>query len=80
MFRKIIIAATAAVAMGTAALAPTSASAFGWHHHHHHFRHFGFFAPALIAGAAFAAEENCYQRRLVETRHGLRRIWVNVCE
>ncbi len=44
MFRKMILALTAAAALGTAALAPTSASAFpfkgGWHGHGH-FGHFG---------------------------------------
>jgi hypothetical protein len=39
MFRKLSLAAVAAIALGTAALAPTSASAWwhgGWHHGWHH--------------------------------------------
>ncbi len=39
MFRKLSLAAVAAIALGTAALAPTSASAWwhggGWHHGWH---------------------------------------------
>jgi hypothetical protein len=39
MFRKLSLAAVAAIALGAAALAPTSASAWwggGWHHGYHH--------------------------------------------
>jgi hypothetical protein len=35
MIRKTIIAAAALAALGAAALAPTSASAWGFKHHHH---------------------------------------------
>jgi len=38
MFRKLSLAGVAAIALGTAALAPTSASAWwhdGWHHRWH---------------------------------------------
>ena len=38
MIRKSLIAIAALTALGTAALAPTSASAWGFHHH----RHWGF--------------------------------------
>jgi hypothetical protein len=59
MLRKTLIAVAAVAALGTVALAPTSASAgkFGFHHHHHHHGHFhGFgwgFAPSYVVS-------NCY--------------------
>jgi hypothetical protein len=43
MFRKITIALVATAALGTAALAPTSASAWGWHDGFHHGWHGGWF-------------------------------------
>jgi hypothetical protein len=41
MIRKTAIALAALTALGAAALAPTSASAWGFKHHHHHFGHWG---------------------------------------
>jgi Spy/CpxP family protein refolding chaperone len=44
MFRKMTIALVATAALGTAALAPTSASAaWGWHGGYHHGWHGGWF-------------------------------------
>jgi Spy/CpxP family protein refolding chaperone len=43
MFRKMTIALVATAALGTAALAPTSASAWGWHGGFHHGWHGGWF-------------------------------------
>ncbi len=41
MIRKTLLAAAAVATLAAGALAPTSASAFGWKGHHfgHHFRH-----------------------------------------
>ena len=89
MFRKTIIALTAVAALSATAVAPTTASAgfkkFHGHHGHHFRGHrgWGFFGPALVAGAllggAAIAVDSCYQRRWVETPYGLRKIRVNVC-
>jgi hypothetical protein len=52
MIRKLILALGATAALGAAALAPTSASAWG-HGHHGHWRGgygFGFYGPTYIAG------------------------------
>lgn len=53
MFRKIVLALSAAAALGAAALAPTAASAWGHGHHGHHWRGgygFGFYGPSYVAG------------------------------
>ena len=81
MLRKLSLVAVAAVALGAAALAPTSASAHGWHHggwHHHH----GWGGPRVfIGGPAYYAGGfgGCYVRRLVPTPFGLRWRLVNRC-
>ena len=74
MYRKTMFALTAAVALGAAALAPTSASAWGFHPGwgHPHFGygpHFGFYGGYV----------GCIRDRWVPTPFGpvLRR--VNVC-
>ena len=84
MFRKTILALAAIAALGTTAFAPTTASA--GHRHHHFARHhgWGFFGPALLAGAlvggvAIAAGASCYERQWVETPYGLRKVRVYVC-
>ena len=67
MFRKLSLTAVAAIALGAAALAPTSASAWwhdGWHHGWHH----GWWGgPAYYYGGC---------RRWVETPWGPRPRWV----
>ena len=73
MLRKLSLAAIAATALGTAALAPTSASAWwhgGWHHGWHHHGWWG--GPAFYYGAYPAY--GC--RRWVETPWGPRLRWV----
>ncbi|WFU14015.1 sulfur globule protein precursor [Bradyrhizobium sp. CB3481] len=83
MFRKFSLVAAAAVALGAAALAPTSASAFhGWHHggwhggwHHHH--GWGWGPRVLVGGPAYYG--GCYVRRLVPTPWGPRWRLVNRC-
>jgi hypothetical protein len=68
MIRKTIIALAALTAMGAAALAPTSASAWGFKHHHHwgHWGGIGFIDVAPVS--------DCY---LVQTRGGR---LVKVCD
>ena len=79
MLRKLSLVAVAA-ALGAAALAPTSASAHGWHHggwHHH-----GWGGPRVfIGGPAYFAGGygGCYVRRLVPTPWGVRWRVVNRC-
>jgi hypothetical protein len=86
MFRKTILAIAATAALGAAALAPTTASAGGWHgkhhghHHHHHFkhRHYGFnsyYAP-VYAGYVGGC---VWKKRWVNTYHGSYKKWVKVC-
>jgi hypothetical protein len=74
MFRKLSLAAVAAIALGTAALAPTSASAwwydggwpYGWRHHH-----------AWWGGPYFYGAYGYYGcRRWVPTPWGPRPRWV----
>ena len=72
MFRKITLAIAAIGALGAAALAPTSASAWGFGHHHH-FRFGG-----IYLGPSYAYD-SCMQKRWVDTRFGPRLRWVNVC-
>jgi hypothetical protein len=56
MLRKTLIALAAVAALGTVALAPTSASAgggkFGFKHHHHHHHGFGWGVgyPVYVGG------------------------------
>lgn len=72
MFRKLALGLIAAGSLGVAALAPTAASAHGIHPHWHH--GWGFGGVYVNTGVS-----NCYQERLVQTRHGLRVRVVNVC-
>lgn len=83
MYRKLILALSAIAVIGTAALAPTDASA-GWKKHHHkHGWHgkmwhggyggYGFYGPRYIGG-------DCYVvRRVVFTPYGKRLRRVTVC-
>jgi hypothetical protein len=77
MIRKLAVALGATVVLGVAALAPTTASAWGHGHHGgHHWRGggFGFYGPTYIAAP------DCYRvKRLVETPFGLRWRRVTVC-
>ncbi|TYO66198.1 hypothetical protein FXV83_12475 [Bradyrhizobium hipponense] len=76
MFRKLALGLIAAGSLGVAALAPTAASAGGFHHHwgNHWGPGFGFGGVYVNTGV-----NNCYQERVVQTRHGLRVRAVNVC-
>lgn len=81
MIRKSILALTAIAALGTVALAPTSASAWGYkgwgggwgHHHHFHGVGFGFYGPRYID-----VGPSCYYVKRIN-RHGNVRL-VRVCD
>ena len=76
MFRKLSLVAIAAASLGVAALAPTSASAGGWHHG------WGFGGPRVVVGgpAYYAGGYGgCYVQRLVGTPWGPRWRLVNRC-
>lgn len=88
MLRKFSLAAVAAAALGAAALAPTSASAGGWHHHHGWHRHHGWhhhhhhrWGPRVFVGGPvyLGGYGGCYVRRLVPTPWGPRWRLVNRC-
>ena len=83
MLRKLSLVAIAAASLGAAALAPTSASAWGggWHHGWHGGWHHGWGCPRVIVGGpAYAyGGGGCYVRRLVPTPWGPRWRLVNRC-
>ena len=79
MLRKLSLVAVAAASLGAAALAPTSASAWGggFHHggwHHGGWHHGGWHRPYYGGGYG-----GCYARRLVPTPWGPRWRLVNRC-
>jgi|SwirhisoilCB1_FD_contig_71_2753753_length_307_multi_3_in_0_out_0_1 hypothetical protein len=83
MIRKSLIALTAIATVAAAALTPATSASAAPHFHHFH-RGFGWYGPAfvggaILTGAAIAASESCYVLRIVETRRGPRRVWINVC-
>ena len=80
MLRKLSLVAVAAASLGAAALAPTSASAWGghgWHHGRGH--HGGWGGPRFVVGGPAYAYGGCYVRRLVPTPWGPRWRLVNRC-
>ena len=86
MFRKLSLVAVAAASLGAAALAPTSASAWGGGPHHGW--HGGWGGPRIvIGGPAYYGGGygygygggGCYARRLVPTPWGPRWRLVNRC-
>jgi hypothetical protein len=77
MLRKTMLALAATLAIGTAALAPTSASAHwggwgGWHGGWHGYHPF----VRVYAGPGYGG---CVLRRWVYTPYGPVLRWVNVC-
>jgi hypothetical protein len=79
MLRKLSLVAVAAASLGAAALAPTSASAWGGHHGWHHG---GWGGPRFfVGGPAYygSGYGGCYVRRLVPTPWGPRWRLVNRC-
>ena len=79
LFRKLSLVAVAAASLGAAALAPTSASAWGggwpggWHGGWHH----AWWGPRIAVGGP--GYGGCYVRRLVPTPWGPRWRLVNRC-
>jgi len=79
MLRKLSLVAIAAASLGAAALAPTSASAWGgWHGGWHH--GWGFGPRVYVGGPAYSyGYGGCYVRQLVPTPWGPRWRLVNRC-
>ena len=75
MLRKVSLGLIAAASLGAAALAPSAASAGPFHHWHHGWGYGVGFGPGLYINTGV----DCYQPRMVQTRHGLRLRTVNVC-
>ena len=82
MLRKLSLIAVAAASLGAAALAPTSASAWGggWQHHGWH----GGWGPRVVVGGPAYygggyGYGGCYVRRMVATPWGPRWRLVNRC-
>ena len=77
MFRKSILALSAAAALGAVALAPTSASAWGFH------PGFGWgWGPHIVIGGPVLAGpvyDGCMVRTWVQTPGGPVLRWVNRC-
>jgi hypothetical protein len=82
MLRKLSLVAVAAASLGAAALAPTSASAWGgWHHGGWH-HGWGWGGPRIVVGGPAyygSGYGGCYVRRLVGTPWGPRWRLVNRC-
>jgi hypothetical protein len=84
MLRKLSLALVAAVSLGAAALAPTSASAWGGPHGGWHGGwHRGWVGPRVFVGGpgyyGYGSYGGCYVRRLVPTPFGPRWRLINRC-
>jgi hypothetical protein len=73
MIRKTLLGLTAIAALGAAALAPTSASAWGFKHHGWGHHGFGFYGPGYVSYAS-----DCYLVKKVYRSGAVRMI--RVCE
>ena len=76
MLRKITLGLVAAASLSAAALAPSAASAHGFHHWGHGWGHGGFGFGGIYVNTGVS---DCYQQQVVETRRGPRVRMVNVC-
>jgi hypothetical protein len=77
MLRKLTLALIAAASLGAAALAPSAASAGGFHHWGPGWGHgygLGFGGVYINTGVS-----SCYRQEWVQTRRGMRLRTVNVC-
>ena len=81
MLRKLSLVVVAAASLGVAALAPTSASAWGGHGWHGgwHGGGWGWGGPRFFVGGPAYGYGGCYVRRLVPTPWGPRWRLVNRC-
>jgi hypothetical protein len=81
MIRKLALVIGATVALGTAALAPNSASAApGWWHHGHHGHWHGFHGPRFGYGVRYVGSDCYYVKRVVATAYGPRLRRILVCD
>lgn len=81
MIRKSILALTAVAALGTVALAPTSASAWGFKggfHHHHGFGWGHGYGIGFVGAPAYVLAPDCYYVKKI-TRSGFVKV-IKVCE
>ena len=76
MLRKITLGLIAAASLTAAALAPSAASAHGFHHWGHGWGHGGLGFGGIYVNTGVS---DCYQQQWIQTRHGLRLRTVNVC-
>jgi hypothetical protein len=74
MIRKTLLGFAAVAALGVAALAPTSASAWGFHHHGgwHHGWGWGFYGPGYVNYAS-----DCYLVKKIYRSGAVR--YIKVC-
>jgi hypothetical protein len=80
MLRRLSLVVFAAAALGAAALAPTSASAWGGHGWHGGWHHgWGWGGPRVFVGGPVYGYGGCYVRRLVATPWGPRWRLINRC-
>jgi hypothetical protein len=80
MLRKLSLVVVAAASLGVAALAPTSASAWGGHGWHRGWHGGGWGGHRFfVGGPAYYGSGGCYVRRLVPTPWGPRWRLVNRC-
>jgi hypothetical protein len=81
MLRKLSLVAVAAASLGAAALAPSSASAWGGYGWRHAGWHGGWGPRIVVGGPAYYGYGygGCYVRRLVSTPWGPRWRLVNRC-
>jgi hypothetical protein len=77
MLRKIILATSAAAALGAVALAPTSASAWGFHGGYGYWGHGAWFGPRVVFTEPYYG--GCNVREWVQTPSGPQLRWVNRC-
>ena len=70
MLRKVTLGLIAAASLSALALAPTAASAHGFHGGWGH----GFGGLYISSGIS-----DCYRQQMVQTRYGLRLRTINVC-
>ena len=74
MLRKVTLGLIAAASLSAIALAPTAASAHGFHGGWGHGHGYGFGGLYINSGIS-----DCYRQQMVQTRYGLRLRTINVC-
>jgi len=74
MLRKVTLGLIAAASLSALALAPTAASAHGFHGGWGHGHGYGFGGLYINSGIS-----DCYRQQMVQTRYGLRLRTINVC-